>query len=149
MKWRRTSSSSPLPLRLRPVMATQRARHPSPPVLLLAPFHVLTFESLEIPKIRWCKKPHQRWQLLHPRRLDFLLPPDSNNHLAAHRLRHIGNQLALALLHFPCSLSKPPAPQPQHVDMLPLPSPYNHKKKWESFLFYFLTFSWWIFFKLI
>ncbi|GMN70018.1 hypothetical protein TIFTF001_039062 [Ficus carica] len=48
-------------------MATRGARHPStPPVLLLAPFHVLTFESLEIPKIRRCKKPHQPYEISFP-----------------------------------------------------------------------------------
>ncbi|GMN59909.1 hypothetical protein TIFTF001_028994 [Ficus carica] len=47
-------------------MATRRARHPSPPVLLLAPFHVLTFESLEIPKIRRRKKPQQLYEISFP-----------------------------------------------------------------------------------
>ncbi|GMN72975.1 hypothetical protein TIFTF001_052956 [Ficus carica] len=60
------SSSSPSPLRLRPVMATRHARHPSPPALLLAPFYVLTFESVEIPKIRRHRKPHQPYEISFP-----------------------------------------------------------------------------------
>ncbi|GMN68662.1 hypothetical protein TIFTF001_037725 [Ficus carica] len=47
-------------------MAPRCARHPSPPVLLLAPFHVLTLERLEILKIRRHKKAHQPYDVSFP-----------------------------------------------------------------------------------
>ena len=87
----------------------------------------------------WDFFPHnQRWRLLHPRRWDFLLPPDGNNQFTTHRLCHIGNQLALALLRFPRALSKPPAPARWHAAFA---LPVQPQKKWESFLFFVLLFN--------
>ncbi|GMN21569.1 hypothetical protein TIFTF001_040298 [Ficus carica] len=80
------------------------SRHPSPPVLLLAPFHVLTFESLEIPP----------YEISFPTTNvdDYCILDDeiSFSQLTTHRRRHVGNQIAIALLRFPWTLSKPPAP---------------------------------------